>query len=200
MITIKVILKASLVFAVVLVGSASSHAQHEKGDKEVLFFSGSFFIGVGETSGFSSVSVGGGMGYFLTRKHEVGGTLNANLFRFRLCSRTIDPDGNVISEDCDSDTDFSGGLSGFYRYNFAGKDDRSFPFIGGEMSVLDVTNNFTGNVKGRAFLGYKYYVKKNVALDFTVGYSFDINKVNERFFDSDRGGNIDGRFGLSFIF
>ena len=200
MISIKTILKGVLLFAVILVGCESSYGQHEKGDKEVLFFSGSFFIGVGETSGFSSVSVGGGMGYFLTRKHEVGGSLNANVFRFRLCSRVIDSDGNIISENCDSDTEFSAGLSGFYRYNFAGKGDRGFPFVGGEIGVADVTNNFTGNVRGRPFVGYKYYVKKNVALDFSVGYSFDINKVNERFFDTDRGGNINGRVGLSFIF
>ena len=66
--------------------------------------------------------------------------------------------------------------------------------------MLDVTNNFTGNVQGRTFVGYKYYVKKNVALDFSVGFLFDINKVNDPFFDSNSGGNINGRLGLSFIF
>lgn len=193
-------LKAVFLVAAILIGCETSSAQHERGDKEVLFFSGSFFIGVGETSGLSSFSAGGGMGYFLTRKHEVGGTLNANVFSFRTCIGNIDPDTGQIREDCDTDTEFFGGVSGFYRYNFAGKDKRGFPFVGGEVGVVDVTRNFTGNVQGRGFVGYKYYLKKNVALDFNVGYRFDINKVNERFFNSDREGNIDGRLGLSFIF
>ena len=72
--------------------------------------------------------------------------------------------------------------------------------MGAEIGVGDVTSNFTGNVRRRPFVGYKYYVKQNVALDFNVGYSFDINKVDEPFFNRDRGGNIDGRVGLSFIF
>ena len=50
--------------------------------------------------------------------------------------------------------------------------------------------------------GYKYFLSKTVALDFSVGYSFDINKVNDsnQFFITDRSSSIDGRVGLSFVF
>ena len=190
---------AGLVLALILIGSQPAHAQQEKGDKEVLFFSGNFFIGVGETSGSSGATLGGGLGYFLTRKNEVGGALTASVSRFRFCVARVGP-GGIIVEDCESSTDFGLGLTGFYRYNFAGKDKRGFPFVGAELIVLDVTENFTGNIRARPHIGYKYFVKKNVAIDFNVGYTVELNKVEEQFFNRGRQGLIDGRVGLSFIF
>jgi hypothetical protein len=111
----------------------------------------------------------------------------------------VGSDGTLV-EECESDSNVGLGLTGFYRYNFAGKGKRGFPFVGAELIVLDVTENFTGNVRARPHVGYKYFVKKNVAIDFNVGYTVELNKVDERFFNRGREGVIDGRVGLSFIF
>jgi hypothetical protein len=194
---------AAAALAVIGLSSSPARAQQEKGNKEVLFFSGGFVIGVGETSGNSSLSLGGTGGYFLTRKNEVGVGTTFSVNRFRGCIRVIDSNGNIAGEECNSSTFYSLGFLGFYRYNFAAKDAIGFPVGGVEVSVADVTDNFTGNFRIRPFIGYKYYAKKNVAIDITAGYSADLNKVEIRdfpFLDRGRVGRIDGRVGLAFLF
>jgi hypothetical protein len=113
-------------------------------------------------------------------------------------------DGQLISEECDKDTRFNQGLSGFYRYNFAGKGDKRFPFVGTELSVSDLTRNDTGNFKLRLQVGYKYFLNTNIALDFSVGYTIEVNEKKERrefsFIETGRRATIDGQLGLSFVF
>lgn len=190
---------ALMLAALLLADSPCAYAQVEKGSKETIF-SGGFFVGLDESSGNGGGSVSGKFGYFLTRHHEIGGGTSISVFRFRFCSRTIDANGNVISESCDSDVSFGMGLSGFYRYNFAKEGAKGFPFVGGAISVASVTDNFTGNFSARPEVGYKYFLKKNVALDFSVGVTLQLNKVGDDFFLNSRRENINGQLGLSFIF
>jgi hypothetical protein len=199
--------------------SESSQAQQKKGDKEVLLFSNGFFFDFGGdtklntaksdpfTSGsfFSSSSsqgfnIGGEVGYFLTRKHEVGGGPFLSVDHFSFCQQDF-VGSELTGKTCSSDTQVGLGLTGLYRYNFAKAEARGFPFVGGTISVSDVTRNFTGNVRARPHAGYKYFVKKNVALDFSVGYLIEVNKVNnDSLFITDRRHSIDGQLGLSFVF
>ena len=73
--------------------------------------------------------------------------------------------------------------------------------MGATFVVADVANNFTGNFRARPHAGYKYFFNRNAAVDFSVGYSFDINEVQESgFFTQKRRREIDGRVGLSFVF
>ncbi|MCI0486551.1 MAG: hypothetical protein L0229_08110 [Blastocatellia bacterium] len=207
-----------LVFAIPFFCCHSVCAQQEKGSKEVQFFSSSFsftadasetitrIVGNSEETRTRSrsqgFSLGGRLGYFLTRKHEVGGGTDMNIFRSRFCRRVVQNE-QLIDEDCNSNTFFRLGLTGFYRYNFAGEGARGFPFVGGEFAVSDVTRNFTGNLSVRPHAGYKYYLKKNVALDFSLGYSAQLNKVTERdeffSFETSRGSSVNGVFSLSFV-
>jgi hypothetical protein len=201
----------SVLFVVSLLAVCdSAYAQQEKGDIEVLLFSGSFLTDV-DVSSFrfidfegseieSSVrirgfNIGGSAGYFITRRHEVGGGLNFFVSNFKSC-RTVRNNGQVIDEDCRSNTDSDIGLSGFYRYNFAREGAKGFPFIGGDFSVGSLRDNSTGNFSARPHVGYKYFFKKNVALDLNVGYSMDLNRVG----GFERGGRISGRVGFSFVF
>jgi len=168
--------------------SRPAYAQQEKGDIEILVFSGGFFIGIDDDSDFSSGNIGAKAGYFLTRKHEVGGGLNFSVFRF----------GG--GDDDDSETNFGLGLIGFYRYNIASKNAKGFPFVGTEVTVSDVTEEFGRLVSLRPNVGYKYFVRRNVALDFSVGYSVDLNKFDNGFFSLQRRQSINGQIGLAFVF
>lgn len=204
-----ILLLVALVFCV-----RDIHAQQKKGDIEITGSSSSGFNV--SFSSFSSHSVGGlsfsnsfnqqsfnitgDAGYFLTHRHEVGGGLGLSVTHFKSCSKTF-MDGTLISEGCTSDTFAGLGLDAFYRYNIAKPDARGFPFVGVSASVASVTQNFTGNFSARPHAGYKYFLKKNIALDVSVGFRFDINQVDdEGFFPEDRRKAIDGRLGLSFVF
>jgi hypothetical protein len=203
------------VLALLCLGSQPSNAQPKKGDKEVLAFSSGFVFSFGgdikigslEGQGFfsssfrvQSFSLGGDLGYFLTSRNEIGGGLAFSATRFRSCFKSFS-NGQVTSESCNSDSNVGLGLSGFYRYNFVRGEAKGFPFVGGTISAASVTDNFTGNVRARPHVGYKYFLKKSVALDFSVGYTVDLNKVDDPGpFIRDRNSSIDGRLGLSFVF
>jgi hypothetical protein len=169
----------------------TAQAQQEKGDLEVLAFSGGFNIGVGDSGGFSSYSLGGRVGYFITRRHEAGGGIDLSIvrIRFRLGDETI------------SETSVGLSLAGLYRYNFASKGSKFVPFIGMEASVATFGGFFEGaaeRVRLRPHGGFKYFVKKNVALDFSFGGSFNVARDDDSF--ASRDAFIDGRVGLSFVF
>lgn len=193
-----------------------AHGQIKKGDKEVLVFSSGFNAGFGGgsrprdltdsgsfVSSITSVgfNLGGEAGYFITRHHEVGAGLHLSASWFKFCVKDFS-DGQITGEQCDSDSNVGLGLSGFYRYNFARADARGFPFVGGSLLVTDVTTNFRGNISARPHAGYKYFVKRNVALDFSAGYLIELNKDqrDDSFFIINRRHGIDGRIGLSFVF
>jgi hypothetical protein len=182
----------------------------------VLLFSSGFSFGFGGdfkprdlegTGSFSSstntqqFNIGGELGYFLTRRTEIGGGVSLSAFRASSC-RTSFSDGQITGKSCDSGSSANLGLSAFYRYNFGKADARGVPFVGISMGASSVSTNFTGNIRARPFAGYKYFIKKNVALDFSVGYSIDVNKVSDdsSFFIVDRRSSVDGRVGLSFLF
>ncbi|MEK6406244.1 MAG: hypothetical protein AABN34_04695 [Acidobacteriota bacterium] len=197
--------------------SQSSLAQQKKGDKEVQAFASGFnFQWVGSsrprslegasgsfTSSSSSqgFSLGGSLGYFLTRRNELGGGVSLSVVRFRSCTTSFN-NGQITGESCGSDSNGSLGLIAFYRYNFGKADAKGFPFVGASIGVGNVTRNFTGNVLARPHVGYKYFLKRNVALDFSVGYSVQLNKGDEdrSFFIRDRLSTIDGQLALSFVF
>jgi hypothetical protein len=190
------------VFCILSLGHLTAQAQPKKGDKEVFLLTGNSFIGLGDSSGAFTFNASGQLGYYLTRRNEVGGGITFSLAHAPLCSRVIDQDGHVVSEHCDSFTDASVGFSGFYRFNFAREGARGFPFVGGSISVGDVTTNFTGNWKARPHVGYKYFLSKRVGLDFSFGYDIDVNKVrvSNTFFNNERQSNLDGQIGLTFLF
>lgn len=196
--------------------SGASLAQQKKGDKEITAFSSGFYFSFGggfrpaslagsgsffENNNSQGFNVGAQMGYFLTRKSEIGGGLYFSVSHRSDCSIEFD-DGQITGKSCDSDTFANLGLVGFYRYNFAKPDARGFPFVGASIGIDSVTDNYTGNIRTRPHAGYKYFLKKNVALDFTVGYNIAVNKVSENnaVFIQERSKTVDGQFGLSFVF
>lgn len=70
------------------------------------------------------------------------------------------------------------------------------------LAVQSVSDNFTGNIRAQPFAGYKYFLKKNVALDFSAGYSIEVNEVSDdrSSFIFDRSSSLFGKLGLSFLF
>ncbi|HLG15152.1 MAG TPA: hypothetical protein VJH03_11705 [Blastocatellia bacterium] len=202
-----------LLLGVICLCAQSSNAQPKKGDKELSFVSGGFsfnFGGDGKptnlegsgsffSSSFQNFNVGGRLGYFLTSRNEIGAGTFLSVFRDSFCKKSFF-NGQITDEGCDSDTDVGLGFSGFYRYNFVRGERKGFPFVGATIGVSDVTSSFTGNVALRPEAGYKYFFKKNVALDFSVGYTAQLNKVDEDRFTQDRRHSVNGQFGLSFIF
>jgi hypothetical protein len=200
-------------------------AQVEKGSKEISVFSGGFFADLnnaetvrridilGETfetrisSRSQGFDLGGRFGYFLTRKHEIGGGLNLAVTHSRLCISGFDDDEDT-GEDCTSNTSKGLGLAAFYRYNFAGQGERGFPFVGVSLEGANLTRENGRLARLRPEGGYKYFFNKNVALDLSVGVSVDLNKVNTfsgpiigtATIDSDRRWNLNGRIGFSFVF
>jgi hypothetical protein len=222
-------------FLLILVFSLPAAAQVEKGTKEISVFSGGFSADL-NGSRFSTTTIdsngvellettiksqgfnlGGRFGYFLTRRNEVGGGTNLSFARTNLCRRLTE-NGTVILDTCNSTRDFRLGFDGFYRYNFAGANDKGFPFVGASIGVQDVTTNFTGNFVTRPEVGYKYFFKKNIALDVSAGVTFELNKKLSRlnigtssggiiggddeefFFDQNKRVRLNGQVGLSFIF
>jgi len=161
------------------------------------FTSGTFI----SSSSSQSLSLGGSLGYFATRKNEIGGGVSLSVFRFRSCTTSFN-NGQITGESCGSDSDVSLGLSAFYRYHFDKADAKGFPFVGASISVGSVTRNFTGNIGARPHVGYKYFLKRNVALDFSVGYSVQLKKVDDDrfFFIQNRSSSVNGQLGLSFVF
>jgi hypothetical protein len=205
------------VISIVCFFPSNTFAQVEKGTKEILFFSSNFAItvkepesiflvedgtiSVGSFSNGRGFSIGGKFGYFLSQRNEVGAGTNLSVFRSKFCSRIFN-NGQLVEEECDSDTRYLQGVSGFYRYNFANKGSKRFPFVGAELFVGDLTTNYTGNFKLRPQVGYKYFFNKNVALDASVGYTMDLNekKRENDFFRIRRSSAFDGQAGLSFVF
>lgn len=205
----------ALSLAVLLMNSGAATAQQEKGTKEILFFSGGFFYAVDQTRfrdadlkgtgsvGFSrgagGLNFGGQLGYFLTRRNEIGGGVSLSLYHSRFCVRTFS-DGQFTGEACSSDTYFAMGLDAFYRYHFAREGSRRFFFVGADLSAVDVTRSYTGSIRVRPHVGYRYFLDKKVALDFSAGYSAELNKQVDGFFPRDREGSIVGQLSLSFLF
>jgi hypothetical protein len=212
---LRVISVVALFVTTLLISYDSAQAQQKKGDKEIMFFSGGFTVSVdetgfehddltgrgaiGRTSDFRAFSIGGKVGYFITRNNEIGASTFLGLFHAKFCIRSFE-DGQITGESCDSDTAFAMGLGGFYRYHFARESARGFFFVGADLTADDVTRNFTGNIRIRPHVGYKYFFNKNVALDANVGYSAELNKRDSPFFARDREGSITGQFALSFLF
>ena len=190
-------------------------AQQKKGDKEILFFSGGFFVAVDETKfkdsqltgtgtlgytrGFRSFNIGGQAGYFITPHSEIGAGTSVFVYHYRYCQRSFE-DGRTLGESCESETSFSMSLNGFYRYYFAREGSKRLVFAGAEISAADLTRNYTGNIRVRPYIGYRHFLEKKVALDFSVGYLAELNKQSDSFFPRDREGSIVGQVSLSFIF
>jgi hypothetical protein len=200
--------------ASLLLFCCAAQAQQHKGDKEILVFTGGFFISVDEqnpnkppltgvtqnatVSGVRNLNLGVKLGYFLTQRNEVGAGTSLVASRSRFCIRTF-ADGQLTSESCNTNTYFAMSLGVFYRYHFAREGDRKFFFVGADLSASDVTRNYTGNIRLRPHVGYRYFVEKIVALDFSVGYSAEVNKKDMQF-PREREGSIDGQLSLSFVF
>jgi hypothetical protein len=211
--------------AVLAVCGNTVSAQVEKGSKEITVFSGGFFADLNRAETVSRIvvfdgtletrvssrsqgfDIGGRFGYFLTRKHEIGGGLNYTVSHSRICFSGSGDDEDQI-EDCTSNTGTILGLAGFYRYNFAGKDERGFPFVGVGVEAANLTRENSRLARLRPEAGYKYFFNKNVALDASVGVSVDLNKINNftgpitgvAAIESDRRWNLNGRIGLAFVF
>jgi len=204
-----------LVLFVLAILCPSSMAQQNKGDIELLLASGGFtirsgggltpvdFLGSGGgVSGSSSQDffVSGSVGYFITRKNELGGGVGLTVSRFKYCLTSFS-NGQVVGETCSSDTSASFGLSAFYRYNFSREGARGFPFVGASLAVADLVHrDFTGNVRARPNVGYKYFLTRSVGLDFSVGYTVDLNRFATSSFVEERSRSVDGQVGLTFIF
>jgi hypothetical protein len=212
-------------FALLAVCGNSVSAQVEKGSKEITVFSGGFFADLNKSESISRIvilgetfetrissrsqgfDVGGRFGYFLTRKHEVGGGISLTVNHSRICISSSGDDED-IGENCNSNTATGLGLAGFYRYNFAGKGERGFPFVGVGVEAANVTSDNRRLARLRPEGGYKYFLNKNVALDMSVGVSVDLNKFDEftgpitstTTFESNRRWNLNGRIGFSFVF
>ena len=137
------IMRAMMLVFRVLCLSAAAQAQPKKGDKGVFVLAGNTFIGLGDGSGNASFGASGRLGYYFTRRNEVGG----------------------------------------------------------QISVADVTRHFTGNWRARPHVGYKYLLKNNVGLDFSFGYSVELNRVRGPFvsFTQGREQHLDGQVGLTFL-
>ncbi len=201
--------------SIILACCSAAQAQQKKGDREISFFSGGFFISVdetgfkdsdlsgtgvaGRTSGYQSFNVGGLIGYFLTRHNEIGGGTFLSFSHAKFCLRSFE-DGKLTGESCDSSNYFAMGLDGFYRYHFGREGAKRAFFAGADLFVGDVTRNHTGNIRVRPHVGYRYFLEKKVSLDFSVGYNAELNKKNDGYFQRDRQGWISGQLGLSFIF
>jgi len=190
-------------------------SQQRRGDKEISLFSGGFFISVDETGfkdsdfsgtgvvgrslGTQSFHIGGLIGYFVTRHNEIGGGPFLYFSHSRFCLRSFE-DGKLTGESCAGDNYFAMGLGGFYRYHFGREGAKRVFFAGTDLSVGDVTRNYTGNIRVRPHVGYRYFLQKKVSLDFSVGYNAELNKKDNSYFQRDREGWISGQLGLSFIF
>jgi hypothetical protein len=225
----------SSTFLLILVFTLPVAAQVDRGTKEISVFSGGFSADL-NGSRFSTTTIdgngveifettiknqgfnlGGRFGYFLTRRNEIGGGTNLTFNRTTLC-RELTENGTVTIDACNSTRDFRLGFDGFYRYNFAGENDRGFPFVGASIGVQDVTTNFTGNFVARPEVGYKHFFNKHIALDVSAGVTFDLNKKlrvlgitnssggvlggddEDIFVDQNKRIRLNGQVGLSFIF
>ena len=201
---------------IILIACCSAvRSQQKSGNKEISFLTGGFFISVnetgfkdsefsgtgvvGRTTGARSFNVGGLIGYFLTRHNEIGGGPSVYFSHAKFCLRSYE-DGKVTGEYCDSSNYFSMGLSGLYRYHFGREGARKVLFAGTDLLVGDVTRNYTGNIRMRPHVGYRYFLEKKVSLDFSVGYNAELNKKTNSYYQRDREGWISGQLGLSFIF
>jgi hypothetical protein len=194
---------------------AASSAQQKKGDVEILVsstagltasWSSEASTDLSGSGSFSSdfrsqeFFVSGGAGYFLTRRHELGGSVNLFVAHFSACTSSFS-NGQITGKSCGSDTTTSFGLSGFYRYYFAKEGAKGFPFVGVEVAANDLVHrDFTGNVNLNPVAGYRRFLTRNVALDFSAGYSIGLNKVSTPGFNESRPQAFSARAGLAFVF
>jgi hypothetical protein len=199
--TVRILTGMFFALCILSLCDATAQAQPKKGDKEVYLLTGNTYIGVGDQSGNASFSASGRLGYYFTRRNEVGGGIDFFVSHSKFCIPAFVEDGQVIiPERCDSFTNAGVGFSGFYRFNIAREGARGFPFIGADVSVADVTSHYTGNWRARPHVGYKYFLNKKVGLDFSFGYAVELNKVSDPIFNRGRQGYLLGQLGLTFLF
>ena len=151
-------------------------AQQQAGDKEIQVF-GNITTISSSGSSYSSGSVGGLIGYFLTRQIQVSGGAFVTLQGGSGGSTT-------------TSTELSGGL----RYNFATEGRKAFPYLGIDMGTSASSDGSPSQSFYRPSAGFKTFFTRNAAFDLNVGVM--------RFTQQQQNAPtmVDSQFGLSFVF
>jgi hypothetical protein len=163
-----------------MLAASPAAAQQEQGDKELSIFATTATSFGGGTPTFTNGTIVPGIGYFITRQVEVSGISFIS-----------------ISGGGGTGTSVDFGLGGTLDYNFAKEGRKAFPYLGIELDWFNVSGSpRTNDVEIRPHGGFKFFVKRNVALDLNAGYRRGISGPFK-----DAGLNIiDVRFGIKFIF
>ena len=155
-----------------------AHAQQEKGDKEVQVFGNVSTTTGGDGGNMSNGSVGGFIGYFLTRQIQVKGGMIVDL------------------SSAGGSTTETGILSAGLVYNFATQGRKTFPYVGIDiMSIGNSTPNSQPTTAYRPSAGFKAFFTRNAAFDMNFG----VEQMTGQQAQS-AGTTVDSRFGLSFVF
>jgi hypothetical protein len=169
-------------FALVLIASLSVRgvAQQEKGDKEVQIFGNvSTTTASGGGGGSSSTgSVGGFIGYFLTRQLQLKGGMIVDL------------------SSTSGQTQATGVLSAGVVFNFATEGRKTFPYVGVDILSIGTSEPNSQPITAyRPAAGFKTFFTRNAAFDLNVGIEQMTGQQAQN-----AGTTVDSRFGLAFVF
>ena len=164
-----------LTIALCLAFNSSAFAQADKGDKELLL-SGDVTTFTGGGASFTQGTASGSIGYYFSKSLElIGGTSLS------------------LSQGDSGGTSVDAGLNGAFRYNFSSSGKKAVPYVGFEYFM-----NSVRDPKDSSFIrpngGFKYYFKRNVAIDVNGGWGRNAFASGPKF------NVINERIGIVFVF
>jgi hypothetical protein len=168
----RLIIRIGMVFLLFAWWALPSLAQQEKGDKELQLQGLLDAKVLGSGKGIAG-NIYINFGYFFTEQSEAGVGTNLSF-----TSGSFKP---------------GVGLTGFYRYHFRRTKANLHPYAGIDFFAASLTSMPSESLFVRPNFGLKYFVKRNVAFDLNAGYLVSVKHPKE-------DGQIDARFGVSYIF
>lgn len=144
--------------------AASALAQAVKGDKEVLLNGDVTSSFGGDASAATTGNVAAGLGYYFTQQMELFGSLNLSM-----------------SREATAGTSADAGLGVAFRYNFVTPGRQTVPYVGVAYSLNSMKDPGDSSY-AQPNVGFKYYVRRNMAFDVNVSYGHALFSNN--------GGNV----------
>jgi len=188
---------------------APAFAQQAQGDVELQINANSAVTTSDvETSGSGSVNLF--VGYYITRLLQIHGGIGVGLATLPSCT-VIDATGPVPT--CDeakgSELVFNPTLTAGVTFHFSGEGQKTVPYLGldyarigvhggpelkmdGNTIVEEYPLHWTNNVRANG--GIKFFLQRNIAFDFNIGWDKDLDD------EAEDVNTFDMRFGFSYVF
>jgi len=182
--------RLNLIISIVLVCLCSAaSAQQERGDVE-LSISGLYLKSVGSDFGFSSGTVNGKIGFFVTDNFEIGVFPSLTISSTTTTRPRFDSRGRIIGEEKETTTETTFGSGSFMTVSLLAN-AKTVPYFGGQFYIPDFDN--TDVSYAGVYAGSKFFLTEKAFFELSGNYLFAISEATE-------GGLLLFSAGFGFLF